>query len=310
MMSTKNNLKVAVLGAGKIGIYHIREFIDAGCEVTSILGSSKESAKKKSEDLFAKYNIKVKAYHNLNDLLTNEDLSAVSICTPSHLHKKHIVECLRRDLHILCEKPLIMNSHQAYKTAKKLLDISRKKNIILTMNTQWPSIIPKISQYVDLNILDNLSIYMEPGKYGEDMLLDHLPHANSLLVNLIPGGKAEKIVLDSRSKKDFKINFEYKNKNTSCNVNYIFKFKKERPRKIIFSFNGKKFTRRISEGYRQGFTTEENFFYIEDPLKVSIQKFVNSVMGREKPLISESEILDNIALQDRILSCAKVYKKI
>ena len=44
-------MRFAVIGVGKIGIYHIRDFINNGCVLKAILNSSIESAKTKSKEI-------------------------------------------------------------------------------------------------------------------------------------------------------------------------------------------------------------------------------------------------------------------
>ena len=48
----------------------------------------------------------VKKHTYLTDFLENNELDAVYIATPNHLHKTHSLESLEAGLHILCEKPL------------------------------------------------------------------------------------------------------------------------------------------------------------------------------------------------------------
>jgi len=45
-------------------------------------------------------------YTNAEELLNREDIHAVSICTPVHLHCEHAVEAAERDKDILLEKPM------------------------------------------------------------------------------------------------------------------------------------------------------------------------------------------------------------
>jgi len=293
-------MKVAVLGVGGMGKVHVREFNNLGGDVVAIL-DVKEKVEEKIRILYEEFGVKVRAYYDLNKLLENEEIDAVSICTPYELHEQQVRTCLEKGLNALCEKPLVANTeYENYQIVKELVDLSKKKNKILTVNTQWPSVFSYINDYVDLKKIESFSMYMEPGVKEVKMLIEHLPHTNSMLVRLIPDGNAENIRIDKKED-EIIIEFDYKNENQKCRVKYDFQFKADRPRKVGFSINGKKFLRKIRENYQQSFIFDDKVIDIEDPLKISIRKFIEAVMEKGKPLISVEEILENVRLQDEII---------
>ncbi len=300
-------LKIAVLGAGNIGKFHIREFVNAGADVIAILGSSRETAIKTAEGLRSEFDIQPKPYFELDKLIETEDIDAVSICTPPSLHYIQVKKCLEAGAHVLCEKPFVLNSYlDNYDRANKLVELSEKQGKILSVNTQWPSILDYIKNQVDFSQLKSFSMYTQPGAPGIDMLPDHLPHANSVVVKLISGGHAQDIKFIKYSHEDVGVYFKYINKNLECDIAYRFVYKADRPRKVIFSFDGLEFSREIGENYQQRLVTDKTMFDIEDPLKISIGKFVSAIEGKNSPLVSTKEILENMALQDRII---KEYMK-
>ena len=300
-------LKIAILGASGIGKFHFREFTRARAEVTSILGSSKETAEKTADDLYSEFGLRPRAYFELDKLLETESIDAVSVCTPPNLHYAQVKKCLEGRLHILCEKPFVLNSYaDNYDNANELVELSEKKAATLTVNTQWPSILDYIKNEVDFSKLKSFSMHTEPGASGIDMLTDHLPHTNSMVVKLIPDGHANDITFSKNSEKDMHINFKYANKNLECDITYTFVHKADRPRKVMFSFDGLEFRREIGKNYQQKLITDKKEFDIEDPLKISVEKFVGAIEGKNSPLISKQEILENMALQDRIIrECMK-----
>jgi len=292
-------LKVAILGAGNIGKFHVREFKNAGCEVVAILGSSAKSVEKTAEELYNMFCVEVKQYHNLTRLLKNEKPDVVSICTPSEMHSKQIKQCLEYDLHILCEKPLVFDSkYKNYKIAQDLIKTSKKRKKVLTVNTQWPSVLDKLNlKYKKIN---SFTMYMEPPGFGETTIIsESVPHMNSMLIKLTNSREATDFRF-YKSEEDLKIKFNYKNNNNICKVIYYIKPKQERPRKINFSINGQEYRREVTRENRHFIVSKNMKLEIEDPLKVSIRKFIEAIHGGE-PLISETELLENIKLQDIIL---------
>lgn len=103
-------MRSAIIGLGNIARSHaisIREHnlgdIVAVCE----LKVDKMRAFK------AKYGLEsAREYDNYLEMLDKEDLDIVHICTPHYLHKDMVIECLRRDINALCEKPLCMRTEE------------------------------------------------------------------------------------------------------------------------------------------------------------------------------------------------------
>jgi hypothetical protein len=295
-------LKVAILGAGRIGKYHAREFAGLGAKVTAILGSTKESSLRTAEKLEEEFNIHVNPYPLLKELLANENLDIVSICTPPEMHQSQIIKCLERGLHVMCEKPLVQDSGNNYETARNLFGLAEERKRLLTVNTQWASIADYLRGYEDFSNLRTFSVYMEPDKEGVNMLPDHLPHANSVLIKLIPNGKAREIEFLPITDDSIKVRFLYENQKITCKVDYDFKPRVKNPGQIVFSLNGRQFKREIGPGYKQVFVSDEIRFGIEDPLRVSIDKFLGTLKGSNTLLVNKKEILENIFLAEQIIS--------
>ena len=292
---------VAILGAGGFGKYHVREFSKLGAKVVAILGSTKENSLKTARELNREFGIETRPYDSLRELLENEDLDAVSICTPPNMHELQIKMCLEKDLNVICEKPFLQNCENNYETAKSLFDLSEKKGKILTVNTQWASIADYFIRYGFLSDLRKLSISMEPEKKGINMLRDHLPHTNSVLIKMIPNGKSDRIQFLEKTEDSITVKFEYFNNQKTCEVHYNLKSRTKKPGEIIFSLNEECFRRKIGPNYKQFFVSDKYRFEIKDPLKISIKSFLEACSGFVSPLVNKREILENILLEEQII---------
>jgi predicted dehydrogenase len=94
-------LKVAVVGAGIYGINHVRAYEwNPNVELVSVCDLNLELR----ERLGAEYG--VKTYSNLRDMLSKEDLDAVSIATPDFAHAEPALEAIKSGRDVLIEKPL------------------------------------------------------------------------------------------------------------------------------------------------------------------------------------------------------------
>ena len=295
-------MNVAVIGARGIGKYHIREYMKRGVDVVSILGKTKESLELVASELNREFGARVRPYHDLEEMLQKEEIDAVSICTLPNTHEYFIKRCLQKQLHILCEKPFIVRQkYDLYQESKNLLNIAKSKGSILTVNTQWPSVLENFGNRIKLP-LERLDIYMESGSRGREMLWDHMPHANSILTNLIKNGVLKNPHVNLNDEK-VSLSFDYVPRDgKKCSVNYRFKHNPQRPREIEFTFNGNKFARKLNKDYQQNFINGEEEIPIPDPLGESIYRFIESAENKKKsPLISEEEILDSAKITDAVL---------
>lgn len=66
-------------------------------------------------------------YTDWKELVNSAEIDAVIICTPPHLHYEISLAALSNGKHVLCEKPLTLNSTDA----KKLYDLAAKENLVL-----------------------------------------------------------------------------------------------------------------------------------------------------------------------------------
>lgn len=121
-------IRYILIGCGNIGTRHA-EHINRLGELTAVCDIDKEKAKSLSE----KYNVPY--FLNMKDLFSgNIPADVVSVCTPNGLHKDHTVMSLRAGYHVLCEKPMALNSYdcgiminEAEHTNKRLFVVKQNR---------------------------------------------------------------------------------------------------------------------------------------------------------------------------------------
>jgi len=101
-------IRAAVIGTGFIGPAHVEALRRLGIEVVGVAGSSPERARPKAEPL----NIR-KVYADWRDLVSDPEVDVVHITTPNHLHYPMVKAAIEAGKHIVCEKPLAMNSQES-----------------------------------------------------------------------------------------------------------------------------------------------------------------------------------------------------
>jgi predicted dehydrogenase len=101
-------IRTAVVGAGFIGPVHVEALGRIGVEVTGILGVSKGES-----ELAAKTLGLPKAYKDFEEILGDSSVQVVHLATPNRLHYPMAKAALNAGKHVLCEKPLAMNSAES-----------------------------------------------------------------------------------------------------------------------------------------------------------------------------------------------------
>ncbi len=93
-------MKVAVIGCGNVSVMHFNALKDnPDTEIVAVADTKPERADKKSEEFGAK------AYYDFDQLLENEELDCVHICTPHYLHTPMAIKALNKGINVLLEKP-------------------------------------------------------------------------------------------------------------------------------------------------------------------------------------------------------------
>ncbi len=71
-------------------------------------------------------------YENYKDLLADETIDVVHVCTPNRAHSFITVDALEAGKHVMCEKPMAINSEEAL----KMLDAAKRTGKKLTIGYQ------------------------------------------------------------------------------------------------------------------------------------------------------------------------------
>jgi predicted dehydrogenase len=97
-----------VIGSGFIGTVHIEGLRRIGVQVHGLLGSSKDRAAARANQLGV-----ATAYASLDELLDDRRVEVVHVTSPNHLHHPQVKAILAAGRHVVCEKPLAMTSAES-----------------------------------------------------------------------------------------------------------------------------------------------------------------------------------------------------
>jgi predicted dehydrogenase len=101
-------LRVGIIGSGFVGRIHARSAGLAGARVVAVASSTPERAAEARRELGAE-----RSHGSAEELIASDDLDVVHICTPNHLHVPLGLEALAAGKHVVCEKPVALDSRGA-----------------------------------------------------------------------------------------------------------------------------------------------------------------------------------------------------
>jgi predicted dehydrogenase len=147
-------LNIACIGTGGQGIYDMKRFLrNPGAQVIAVCDVSEETdysefyyggmggrepARRLVEDYYAeKNNLSVykgcEGYRDFSEMLDKrDDIDAVAVATPDHIHAVAAMAAIKRRKHVYCEKPLT----RTVREARELAEATRKYEVVTQMGHQ------------------------------------------------------------------------------------------------------------------------------------------------------------------------------
>ncbi len=133
----RQKIRWGILATGDIArqfAEDLRTLEDA--ELVAVGSRSQESA-----DVFAdKHNIP-RRHASYQSLAEDPDIDIIYVATPHTLHKENAILCLESGKHVLCEKPLAINAHDA----EMMIGCARERKLFL-MEAVWTRFFPLMQE--------------------------------------------------------------------------------------------------------------------------------------------------------------------
>lgn len=134
--------KWGVIGPGSIAhdFANDLKMVKPRQKIEAVLSHHEESLNKFSDEFEVK-----KRYLKIADFIENGNVNIVYIATPHPFHFEAIKECLKNNISVLCEKPMVINCDQFEEIEK----LSKKHNTFL-MEGMWIRFLPGIKKVLKL----------------------------------------------------------------------------------------------------------------------------------------------------------------
>ena len=179
----RDKMRVGVIGVGYWGKKHVEEYLSLGCTVYAADQNEQNLnflKKKYSENLFCTTD-----YANL---LKNDKIKAISICTPNATHFKIAKDCLNAKKNILIEKPVARNIPEC----EELEQLSKENGLVVYVGHifRFNNAIRKTKELIEngtfgkLWLVDLWWTNLEKVFNDRDVIEDIAPHPVDILDHL------------------------------------------------------------------------------------------------------------------------------
>lgn len=157
-------MKIGIMGLGNIA-HRVAKGIKFAKNAELYAAASRDIQK---AETFKKQYEASKAYGDYETMLQDAKVELIYICTPNMLHFEHIMLCLQKHKHVLCEKPLVSNHEQlktcfAYAKKQGCFLMEAEKTLFTPLNQRLQKMV------LEDEVIGKLK-YIEAG-YGADMQL-------------------------------------------------------------------------------------------------------------------------------------------
>ena len=120
MIKSAKDIGIGIIGVGIMGRGHalyLSDYVKGG-KVVAIYDANLLTAQKVAKEVFKKTKVLPKVYKELSMILDDQQVKAVIIASPDHLHANHLEQAVLAGKDVLCEKPLASKEKDARKVAK------------------------------------------------------------------------------------------------------------------------------------------------------------------------------------------------
>ena len=326
-------IRIAVIGLGSMGKNHVRVLNEI--EEADLVAVS-DVDKGQLDKICAMY--KVKGYGDYNQMFLREELDAVVIAVPTSYHKKVALDALKKGVHIFVEKPIA----SSIEDAKEIIEMAKKKKKLLMIGhierfnpavqelkkrikngelgniykfevsrlSPFPTRMSDVGVVVDLAVhdLDILS-YINESKianvYAETEKRIHSTHEDMLCAILrYKNGVIGMLTVDWLSPL-FKRKLSITGEKGMFVVNYRMQSIYFYTNEAIHNIEYPSIVHSVAVGDVIKINVEK-----QEPLKLELKSFVESVQKGEKPLVSGEDGLLALETALKLIESAKKKKAI
>jgi predicted dehydrogenase len=139
----KDTVRIGVVGAGAIAqLAHLPVLAKMrGAELVAVCDNDRPKARALA-DRFSVPDV----FTDIEDLLELDELDAVVVATPNHLHEPHVLSALAAKRHVLCERPLSLSSRGVERILAAAARVDR--TVTVANNHRYRTDVQTLSRFI------------------------------------------------------------------------------------------------------------------------------------------------------------------
>ncbi|ADY11936.1 Gfo/Idh/MocA family protein [Sphaerochaeta globosa] len=142
-------IRIGIVGAGAIAAVHIDSFLQFAslCEVVAVCDTFVD----KAHSLITDKKVNAQAYADIQTMLDEGNLDAISICLPPNMHATVAIQALSSGKHVIVEKPMASSLQEC----DQMIAAAKKHNKLLCVVSQnrWKTQLNNTKRIMDEGLL-------------------------------------------------------------------------------------------------------------------------------------------------------------
>ncbi len=310
-MSKDSPVRFGIVGAGAIAQAYAQAFGQSDeVELCAVADNRSEAAEAMAEANGCA------AYESAEPMVDAADLDAVIVCTPPATHRDVCCDLLSRGIHVLCEKPLSIDSVKAH----EMVAAADENKVVFTMASKFRYVadVTSAKALVESGVIGEVVMFenvftghvdmsqrwnSNPKISGGGVLIDNGTHSVDISRYFL-GGLKEVQVMEGNRVQDLDVEdtvrmFVRSEQGVLASIDLSWSVSKEQPYFIaIYGSAGTLLVGWQESKYRRSCDTEWNVFgqgYDKvDAFKRQLENFAAAIQGTDKLLVTPEDALASV----------------
>jgi scyllo-inositol 2-dehydrogenase (NADP+) len=143
-----HQLRVGIVGFGRIGAEHAQWLAQCKNIRATSAADTTEARRQMAQDRG------LTVFAEADKLFADREIDAILVSTPTSMHFEHASAALQAGKHVMVEKPMTMNLHEA----KQLAELAKSKGLVLSVfhNRRWDADFLAVSAAVNFGVFGKI----------------------------------------------------------------------------------------------------------------------------------------------------------